>query len=66
MYTIFCKIKKYNRVGTGRHCGPSQRPKHGTTLVPSPADTIKWVVLWTSPLDTTHLAIYSHTSLIVT
>jgi hypothetical protein len=30
---FFCKIKKYNRVGSGQYYGPRLQPKHGTTFL---------------------------------
>ena len=33
---MFYKIKIYNRVGPGQHCGPRQWPKYSTTLVLGP------------------------------
>jgi hypothetical protein len=33
VYTFFCKIKKYNRVGPGQHYRPRLQPKHGTTFL---------------------------------
>jgi hypothetical protein len=33
IYTFFCKIKKYNRVGPGQHYGSRLQPKHSTTFL---------------------------------
>jgi hypothetical protein len=30
---VFCKIKKYNRVGPGQHYEPRLQPNHDTTLL---------------------------------